>query len=427
MKVRRDLLLRHDRTVHAKDGGIPLVSEAKRRATGPKASSASKRSVAALDTATLEQIEASSDGMIDLETAAMLITDLHHKAAAGMANHHHEPAKLEEAPAPYSPDHTTMFDGGVPYLSNAVPLPEMPWDSFMSHSVIQPKAHSISSSLSGSQDSQLSQLSYNSASTIQPSATQMPATDRYHHADALAPALQSIPGMPSGSNTPNGLSPFPFLMGPVSPVDYRRSPGPSQQLTAQKTPQINSDDEYDMVLSNIKDADGESQTQASLNLQTRTELNNYLSTYFNLFHHHLPFIHPESFNPTEVSPTLLLAVLSIGALYAFNQEHAYLLHISSKLLVSQFLQNKENFSSRRCPLWTMQSTLLNMIFASWSGDPKGLEWACSIKSLLANVRTQNVSRKLITNLCLRWCREIAMSSTSGGNEEKDDNLPTTSG
>lgn len=29
--VRRDLLLRHDRTVHAKDGGIPLVSEGRRR------------------------------------------------------------------------------------------------------------------------------------------------------------------------------------------------------------------------------------------------------------------------------------------------------------------------------------------------------------------------------------------------------------
>jgi hypothetical protein len=37
----------------------------------------------------------------------------------------------------------------------------------------------------------------------------------------------------------------------------------------------------------------------------------------------------------------------------------------------------------------MQSSLLNMIFASWSGDPKGLEWACSIKSLLANMVAGN--------------------------------------
>ncbi|KAK5187889.1 hypothetical protein LTR16_009264, partial [Cryomyces antarcticus] len=30
-----------------------------------------------------------------------------------------------------------------------------------------------------------------------------------------------------------------------------------------------------------------------------------------------------------------------------------------------------------------------MVFASWSGDPKGLEWACSIKSLLANMVAGN--------------------------------------
>lgn len=118
-------------------------------------------------------------------------------------------------------------------------------------------------------------------------------------------------------------------------------------------------------------------------------MNRYLATYFGLFHHHLPFLHPSSFNVTEVSPAILLAVLSIGALYAFDQDQAYMLHIGSKVLVNQFLQNKENFSSRKCPLWTMQSSLLNMIFASWSGDPKGLEWACSIKSLLANMVAGN--------------------------------------
>ncbi|CRK25443.1 hypothetical protein BN1708_003995 [Verticillium longisporum] len=37
----------------------------------------------------------------------------------------------------------------------------------------------------------------------------------------------------------------------------------------------------------------------------------------------------------------------------------------------------------------MQGSLVNMIFASWSGDPKGLEWACSIKSLLANMVAGN--------------------------------------
>jgi hypothetical protein len=391
--VRRDLLLRHDRTVHAKDGGEPLVSGVKRRAN--KASTAAAPAAPPkppiVDTATLEQIEASSDGMVDLETAAMLITDLRDKAAAAMANHDTE---ADGPSTPYSPDHTTMFDNGVQYLSSAsMSLPQMPWDSFMSHSVIQPKAHSISSSVSGSQDSQLSQLSFTSASTLQPHAQNLPTIERFPSTgDNLAPALQSMEGssLPvSGSATPNGgrgLSPFPFPFGPISPVDYRRSPGPSQALTTPKAPQIESDEEYDTIVQNIKGFDGESALQSNFNIQSRKELNEYLTTYFNLFHHHLPFLHPDTFKPGAVSAPLLLAVLSIGALYTFNQDQAYLLHIGSKQLVSQFLQNKENFSSRKCPLWTMQSTLINMIFASWSGDPKGLEWACSVKSLLANVR-----------------------------------------
>lgn len=373
--------------MHAKDGGIPLHSEVKRRTAAPKTSpkvGPAKRSIE-LDTATLEQIEASSDGMVDLERAAMLITDLHHKATAAMAN---QDDAVDEPATPYSPDHATMFDASVPFLSSAVPLPQMPWESFMTQSVIEPKAHSISSSLSGSQDSQLSQLSFPSASTVHPHSNLLPPMldDRYR--DTLAPSLQGLSaGMPlSEPSTPNGLSPYPFMHeGPVSPVDYRRSPGPSQPLSLPKAPQIQSDEEYDIIHETMSKCDEETGTQVSSHFQTRGDINSCLSAYFNLFHHHLPFLHPESFKPSEVSAPLLLAVLSIGALYTFDQEKAYVLHIGSKLLVSQFLQNKETFSSRKCPLWMMQSTLLNMIFASWSGDPKGLEWSCSIKSLLANV------------------------------------------
>jgi len=416
--VRRDLLLRHDRTVHAKDGGVPLVSEVKRKASAKAAAANTTAAASAasskpplLDTATLEQIEATSDGMIDLETAAMLITDMHHKAAAGLTSAttttttsasttRRDPD--EEPATPYSPDHTQMFDSG-PYLSSAA-LPQMPWDPFMSHPVGQPKAsRSTCSSLSGSQDShsQLSQLSFGSSATVHPQQPIAPMIDRFPTGDALAPVLPGMPG--SGAETPGrGLSPFPFLMGPYSPVDYRRSPGPSQALTSAKTPQVQSDEEYDLILRNIGQFDGENATHSTLNAHSRKEVNEYLSTYFNLFHHHMPFLHPESFDPTEVSPPLLLAVLSIGALYTFNQDQAYSLHIGSKLLVNQFLQNKENFSSRKCPLWTMQGTLINMIFASWSGDPKGLEWACSIKSLLANV-----------SLTTRPCHAVLTMLTDG--------------
>ena len=388
--VRRDLLLRHDRTVHAKDGGIPLVSEVKRRSGAKTSPTGPSKPSIPMDTATLEQIEASSDGMIDTETAAMLITDFRHQATAQALAH--ADATLSDVATPYSPDHTTMFDNAVPYLSQGGAMNQADWDTYMSQSVNQPKAHSISS-LSGSQDSQTSQLSFASASTMHPHPNQLPPMmERYPSTgDTLAPGLHhslndSMPA--SGTATPNGngLSPFPFLMGPVSPVDYRRSPGPSQALTQPKAPQVQSDEEYSILLQRCNKYDGENALQNAVNLPNRTHVNEFLSSYFNFFHHHLPFLHPASFKPAMVDPPLLLAVLSIGALYTFNQEQAYILHVGSKVLVNQFLQNKENFSSRKCPLWTMQSTLLNMIFASWSGDAKGLEWACSIKSLLANVR-----------------------------------------
>ena len=459
--VRRDLLLRHDRTVHAKDGGAPLVSEVKRRNTKTSASDGtpsgrpgrrpSKQQPPVLDPATLEQIEASSDGMVDLETAAMLITDLHHKATARNASgaavddHHHRRRHREgsigessgeaadgDPSTPYSPEHTTMFDHGVGYLNNAnMPLPGLPWDSFMSHSVNAPSSYASPSSsrpyspplppadalrLQAAglrrQPTHASQLPFNGGTAgalhAGPGASgslmeRFPSSN-----DALNPALAAVDGsLPaSGAATPNGhppdgadaaggdgggggtrgLSPFPFLLGPVSPVDYRRSPGPSQALVSPRIPQIGNDEAFEALLQRIRDEDAGGEIPAAFTLAHWRDANEYLGTYFALFHHHLPFLHPESFDAAAAAPALLVAALSIGALYALDQERAFQLHVASKVLVNRFLQGKEEFSSRKCPLWLMQATLLNMIFASWSGDRQGLEWACSIKSLLANVR-----------------------------------------
>ena len=192
-------------------------------------------------------------------------------------------------------------------------------------------------------------------------------------------------GTSSGNSTPNAFSPFPSMTGPVSPVNYRRSPGPSQMLTQPKPPQLTSESDRDTIVEKVRMSDTAGALPDTFQLPSISAMNKYLSTYFNMYHHHLPFLHQGSFSPRDVSPPLLLAVMSIGALYTFEGEHAFMLHIGSKILVNQFLQHKDNFDSRKCPLWAMQSTLLNMIFESWSGDPKGLEWTCSIKSLLANV------------------------------------------
>ena len=248
----------------------------------------------------------------------------------------------------------------------------------MPQSVTEPKSHSITSNASGSQESQ---TSFTSVSTMQPHPNQLPPIHKHSSSyNGLVPALQSMINSlpPSGAATPSHQS----------PQNQHRELSPSQ-TSSPKPPQVLSDEDRNEILDSIRHNDSERAIPESFRLPGLASLNRYLSTYFSLFHHHLPFLHPASFKPTKVSPPLLLAVLSIGALYAFDQDQAYMLHIGSKVLVNQFLQNKENFSSRKCPLWTMQSSLLNMIFASWSGDPKGLEWACSIKSLLANMVAGN--------------------------------------
>ncbi|KAJ5948703.1 hypothetical protein N7454_002010 [Penicillium verhagenii] len=343
--VRRDLLLRHDRTVHAKDGGIPLVAEGRRRGGGVQKSttSAPSKPSITIDPATLEQIEASSDGMVDLETAAMLMTDFQHKAAAAATG------QISERSESLSPGQGSF----EPYLSGNATLPQMPWDTLVSPA----------------------------------DAGSMPTLADRH--GPLGDVLLSNSMPMSGNSTPNALSPYPSMTGPVSPVNYRRSPGPSQALTLPRAPQIMDEMERNMVVERVQSADTLGGLPDTFQMPGLIALNRYLSTYFNLYHPHLPFLHQQSFNPTTVSAPLLLAVLSIGALYTFEREHAFMLHVGSKVLVNQFLQHKDNFDSRKCPLWLMQSTLLNMVFESWSGDPKGLEWTCSIKSLLANMVAGN--------------------------------------
>lgn len=376
--MRRDLLLRHDRTVHAKDGGAPLPSEQKRRTANKAADAGPSKAAAAAHSAatTLEQIEDSNEAMedADLEAAAMLMTDFHHKAMASqepeMMPEHHEPV--------ISPSGQSMMEPVIPYTAPGQNmLPQMPWRDSMvplPSPKSQPDSHSA----------------FNSASAMGSHPHQLPPLMERTMSgnDTLAPTFQSMNGG-NGLGTPGALSPYPSMMGPVSPVDYRKSPGPNQALMMTRAPQLDSEEQCARIYENIKRYDNENSLLETFHLPSLNTLNRLLKTYFDLFHHHLPFLHPATFNPTEVSAPLLLAVLSIGALYIFDQDQAYMLHIGSKVLVNQFLQNKENFSSRKCPLWTMQSTLLNMIFSSWSGDPKGLEWACSIKSLLANMVAGN--------------------------------------
>lgn len=264
----------------------------------------------------------------------------------------------------YGQNSNAMMDPPtVTYPNGAIGLPAQ-WDFGNGDS----KNHSFTS-----------QQSLASASTIQQQHGSMYA----RQASGLESATTNSMGnsiQTSATGTPVSQSPFP------SQSAYADG---HQTSAGFNTPQVYNDEERNMILDKIRASDALRAIPESFRLPNLSSLNRYLSTYFNLFYHHMPFLHPNSFEPTNVSPALLLATLSIGALYAFDQEQAFSLHVGSKILVDQFLQNKEDFSSRKCPLWAMQSSLLNMIFSSWSGDAKGLEWSCSIKSLLANMVAGN--------------------------------------
>ena len=333
-----------------------------------------------LDEAALEQFGDGNDPF-GVEQAAMLMANFQQKAA--MSGQDANTIPTEPLITPHGPQ---LMEPNLPY-PGSMTLPQMHgWDTMLPQNITQQKPSSISSSI----DAQHDILPYpNAASMSANPNTLPPLMDRQQgqSTDGLPSFMSS--SMNGGLATPGALSPFPSMVGPVSPVDYRRSPGPPQQCTMAKSPQVETDEQISRIMDNIRRCDSEGALVDTFRLPVLSVLNRYLSTYFNFFHHHLPFLHPASFDPSRISAPLLLSVLSIGALYTFEQDQAYMLHIGSKVLVTQFLQKKDNFSSRKCPLWMMQSSLLNMSFASWSGDPKGLEWACSIKSLLANMVAGN--------------------------------------
>jgi len=208
-------------------------------------------------------------------------------------------------------------------------------------------------------------------------------------------ALQ-LPYLISEPNDSQRTNPLKIAAPPTTQSTQKRPVTANERLSHPtyasnilQTPQIANISQYTSISSSISRSDREGSLLESFNLPDMSQLNRYLKAYFELFHQHLPFLHQPSFNASQAPSAVLLSILSIGALYLFEQDHAYMLHIGSKLLVNQFLMTKENFSSRKSPLWATQATLLNMIFATWSGDPKGLEWACSVKSLVANMVAGN--------------------------------------
>jgi len=355
--VRRDLLLRHDRTVHAKDGGVPLHSEVKRRSNAKSKAPAppTKKSKVVIEPATLEHL----DNNDDMEVAAALMTELHNHASAILIRE--EESMMEERLSMVANPDLPVFDR-APYPS----LAHMPWDM-----PATPTAdYSDCEGLSGAS----SQTSHDAWESNESALTVPYSTDGKYESASPRHGINTRFASPRTSGHHSPYASFAESQTSVPPASAPLDP-----------PEVKSDNERNIILDNIKAADLEKSVLDCFRLPSKSALNRYLSAYFTLFHHHFPFLHPATFKAHTTPPPLLLAVLSIGALYTFEREQSFMLHVSSKQLATNFLGRNQNFSSRNCPLWNTQTSLLNMMFASWSGDATGLEWACSVKSLLANM------------------------------------------
>lgn len=279
--VRRDLLLRHDRTVHAKDGGVPLPNEGRRR---PAKATVQKPTIK-VESSNLDHL----DDPFDLEAAAVLMTELHHAAAAAISDYEQEQAE-EAAKRELSEE---AYDGPVSYPSGAIPVSNMSsWDPptpcTERGSSLQPPHHGLMS---------------RSLSVDRRSAT---------------PSNLSNLGL-SHNATPTTYSPYPYPSSPSYGPASSFGPG---AVVPPTPPQIASDEERTRILDNIKEIDVEKAVLNKFRLPSKSALNRYLSAYFNLFHHHMPFLHQVTFMPATVAAPLLLAVLSVGALYTFEKEQA---------------------------------------------------------------------------------------------------------
>ncbi|KAJ5241280.1 uncharacterized protein N7469_002871 [Penicillium citrinum] len=78
-------------------------------------------------------------------------------------------------------------------------------------------------------------------------------------------------------------------------------------------------------------------------LPSRHTLTRYLTSYFEGFHPHIPFIHVPTFRFGECSPELVLAIMTIGAQYRFEHRNAEkIFHVSKAVLYERM--NRESRS-----------------------------------------------------------------------------------
>jgi hypothetical protein len=268
-----------------------------------------------------------------------------------------------------------------------LPTAESPalWDSFTSLE----QATSF-----GDIQSQFSRLLFN----LLPSGTSVPATPA-PITQTPAP-IAATPNLDSFIHSPSPMSfPVSAERGIVHPTHLNAISSPSNSSSSyppgSKTSFLRSLEDFDrgVLESYIAEADMDVSLR-DFELPKKDALNRYLCAYFEGMHQHHPFIHTPTFDPitikgtrleyTDVAP-LFLSMCCIGALYCFERDTSRKLHVAARKLIYSHLENKSDEEAREA--WVLQTLLLTMIYAAYSGDVKIFERGLSLQSVLANVST----------------------------------------
>ncbi|KAI2794013.1 hypothetical protein POX_a00603 [Penicillium oxalicum] len=85
-------------------------------------------------------------------------------------------------------------------------------------------------------------------------------------------------------------------------------------------------------------------------LPSRHTLTRYLTSYFEGFHPHIPFIHVPTFRFNECSPEMILAIMTIGAQYRFEHRNAEKLFHASKTVLYERMSRDSRIGGYAAPL-----------------------------------------------------------------------------
>ncbi|KAH7124575.1 hypothetical protein EDB81DRAFT_951610 [Dactylonectria macrodidyma] len=97
---------------------------------------------------------------------------------------------------------------------------------------------------------------------------------------------------------------------------------------------------------------------------------NFLLSYMECFHGHLPIIHLPTFDLMKAPSPLTLALCCIGALYRLDRRRARQLYdLAAEAVESVIVPSRcSSPPTKDCPLWLVQSKMLLSIYSLLSGD-----------------------------------------------------------